>query len=183
MLAPNVHKGKLRFRKGKGLAQGHRVISAKLVQSHGPSAPGPPAQQGGVPKGNSPPLPAPHPLPRGNVLWQLPPPLSLWHCHRRLSFPQAALYPPDQAGRGRASKDYPRHCHCLPTWPALPSGCSSHLDLFHALLGGLGRHTLDLWLEPLPAEGHSHVSTFLDLGRGQHTPAQVVGQPCVGVSM
>lgn len=59
MPTPNVHKGKLRFRKGKGLAQGHRVISAKLGQSHGPSAPGPPAQQGGVPKGNSPLLPAP----------------------------------------------------------------------------------------------------------------------------
>ena len=85
-------------------------------------------------------LPSPYPSPRGGgcFLWQLPPPLSLWNCHKRLSSTQAALDPPDQIGRGRASKDHPRHCHCLPTWPSLPSGRSSHLDSFHALLGGLG---------------------------------------------
>lgn len=65
-----------------------------------------------------------------------------------------------------------RHCHC-------PSGRGPHLDPFHAVLGRLGRHALDLWLEPLPAEGHGHVSTLLDLRSGQHTPTQVVGQACV----
>lgn len=63
--------------------------------------------------------------------------------------------------------------HCLLPGPL-------HLDVFHAVLRGLGRHTLDLWLQSLPAEGHSHISALLDLGCGQHTPAQVVGQPCVG---
>lgn len=69
-----------------------------------------------------------------------------------------------------------------PTGPALPRWSRPHLYSLHAVLRGLGRHTLDLRLEPLPAEGHSHVPTLLDLRRGQHTPVQVVGQPCVSVS-
>lgn len=82
---------------------------------------------------------------------------------------QICLFPANWDGR-RGPCQGP---HCL-----LPSPL--HLDVFHAVLRGLGRHTLDLWLQSLPAEGHSHISALLDLGCGLHTPAQVVGQPCVG---
>lgn len=129
-----------------------------------------------IPKGNSPPS-ACFLGWGGGSLWVLPPPLSLWSCHRRTSPTQTALWV-----RGRAGEDHPRHCHCSPTGPICPSGHGPHLDAFHAVLRGLGRHTLDLWPEPLPAEGHSHVPTLLDLRSRQHTPVQVVGQPCVSVS-
>lgn len=108
----------------------------------------------------------------------------LWGCHRKpLSPPRLPWVLQTRQGRGQAGKDHPRPHHGPPTWVAVLLWGWPHLDPLHAVLGRLGRHTLDLRLEPLPAEGHSHVSTLLDLGSGQHTPAQVVGQTCVGVNM
>lgn len=126
-----------------------------------------------IPEGNSPPLPAPWcgvagpcgsfllPFPCGVVTGDLLLP-------RRLC----------GAGGGQVRPIPGPATTARPQVPFCPSGHGPHLDSFHAVLGGLGRHTLDLRPEPLPAEGHSHVPALLDLRSGQHTPVQVVGQPC-----
>lgn len=118
-----VHKGKLRLRKGKGLAQGHRAGQCRA----GPvscSCSWPPAQGAvpGFPQGKQPPSAL---LPGVGGLvpaCALPPPLSLGGCHKRPSSPQAALHPPDQLGQGEGGKDHPRHCRHSPTRWRCPSG-------------------------------------------------------------
>lgn len=115
---------------------------------------------------------------------RVPPPLlSVGLSQETIVSPRLPWVLQTRQGRGQAGKDHPRPHHGPPTWVAVLLWGWPHLDPLHAVLGRLGRHTLDLRLEPLPAEGHSHVSTLLDLGSGQHTPAQVVGQTCVGVNM
>lgn len=118
-----MHKGRLRFRKGKGLAQGHRVVSAKLGQSLLPSAPCPPAQWGegpGLPKRNSPLLPCPPwvgwLLPGGNLYL---PSVGLSQETFFLSSCPVSSRPGEK--EGGPGKDHLRHCPCQPIPPALPT--------------------------------------------------------------